>query len=226
VTRIGLAGRRARRIVAACLVALSSGCASARGPIELGSSLAGVSVESDWSRVRELEPSAEIVVTLQGVASIIRYFLAADDSRLVALNLIPSLPDAAARTLRHMAATPERLLAVEKTGSVEQGAVRISRDGVLVDRRRVAAYNEVVVTIPRDSVLRIEGPVVARGSVGGSLLGAWLGFAVGVVPALGGAPEGVAMAVLAGSVAAGAYFGNRWSRRTTDGIVYVAATGR
>jgi uncharacterized protein YcfJ len=97
---------------------------------------------------------------------------------------------------------------------------------VLIEGRRVAAYTDVVEAVARGRVVRIEGPVVARGSVGGSLLGAWLGFAVGVVPALGGAPDGVAWAVLAGSVVAGAYFGNRWSRHTTDGIVYVAPSSR
>jgi hypothetical protein len=221
-------GQRAHKIVAAGLAAvLSSGCASARGPIELGSSRGGASVESDWSRVRQLEPSAEIVVTVQGAASSTRYFVSADDSRLVTLHLIPVLPAAAARTLREIAArTPDQLVTAAKSGSLEQDMVRIGRDGVMVDGRRVAAYADVVEAISRDRVVRIEGPVVARGSVGGSLIGGWLGFAVGVVPALGGAPEGVAWAVLAGSVAAGAYLGNRWSRHTTDGIVYVAASSR
>jgi len=203
---------------------MATGCASAaRGPIELGSTLAGASPESDWSRVRQLEPSAEIVVTVQGAAPSTRYFVSADDSRVVVLNLIPALPAAAGRILREIAArTPDQLVAAEKSGSFERGSVRISRDGVLVDGHRVAAYPDVVDAIVRDRVVRIEGPVVARGSVGGSLIGGWLGFAVGVVPALGGAPEGVAWTLLAGSVAAGAYLGNRWSRHTTDGIVYVA----
>jgi hypothetical protein len=228
VTRLRLS-HRPRQVVAACLaLAMATGCASAaRGPIELGSTLAGALPESDWSRVRQLEPSAEIVVTVQGAASSTRYFVSADDSRLVVLNLIPTLPAAAARTLREIAArTPDQLVTAEKSGSFERGSVRIGREGVLVDGRRVAAYTDVVEAIVRGRVVRIEGPVVARGSVGGSLIGGWLGFAVGVVPALGGAPEGVAWAVLAGSIAAGAYLGNRWSRHTTDGIVYVAPTSQ
>ena len=121
---------------------------------------------------------------------------------------------------------PDRLVAAERSGELQQGEIRISRDGVLIDGRRVAAYSDVVEPIARERVVRVEGPVVARGSIGGRLLGSWLGFAVGVVPALGGAPDGVAWAVLAGSIAAGAYFGNRWSRHTTDGIVYVAPSSR
>ena len=215
-------------IIAACLAAvLSSACAAARGPVEIGSSLAPGSLESDWSRVRQLEPSAEIAVIVQGAASSTRYFVAADDSRLISLNIGPAITAAAARTLRELAArAPERLVAAEKAGELQQGPVRIGRDGVLIDGRRVAAYTDVVEAVPRNRVVRVEGPVVARGSVGGSLLGAWLGFAVGVVPALGGAPDGVAWAVLTGSVAAGAPLGNRWSRHTTDGIVYVAPGSR
>jgi hypothetical protein len=214
-------------IVAAYLAAvLSAGCAAARGPVEIGPSLGSASLESDWSRVRQLDPSAEIAVTVQGAASRTLYFVAADDSRLISLNIIPAVT-AAARTLREIAArTPDRLVAAEKGGEFQQGAVRISRDGILIDGRRVAAYTDVVEAVARDRVLRIEGPVVARGSVGGSLLGAWLGFAVGVVPALGGAPDGVAWAVLAGSVTAGAYFGHRWTRHTTEGIVYLAPGSR
>jgi hypothetical protein len=218
-------GLHANLFAAACLAAvMSSGCASARGPIELGSTLAGPSSESDWSRVRQLEPSVEIVVTLQGAGPGTRYFVAADDARLVVLNVsAPALSGAAARILRDMAAhRPDRLVAVEQSGSIEEGSERIGRDGILVDGRRVAAYDDVVEAVLRDRVLRIEGPVLARGSVGGSLLGAWLGSAIGVVPALGGAPDGVAWAVLAGSVAAGGYLGHHWSRHTTDGLVYRA----
>lgn len=214
-------------IVAASVAAvLSGGCASARGPFELGSSLGPASLQSDWSRVRQLDPAAEIAVTVQGAASSTRYFVAADDSRLIALNIVPAAT-AAARTLREIAARmPDRLVAAERSGELQQGEIRISRDGVLIDGRRVAAYSDVVEPIARERVVRVEGPVVARGSIGGRLLGSWLGFAVGVVPALGGAPDGVAWAVLAGSIAAGAYFGNRWSRHTTDGIVYVAPSSR
>ena len=214
-------------IVAASVAAvLSGGCASARGPFELGSSLNPASLQSDWSRVRQLDPAAEIAVTVQGAASSTRYFVAADDSRLIALNIVPAAT-AAARTLREIAARmPDRLVAAERSGELQQGEIRISRDGVLIDGRRVAAYSDVVEPIARERVVRVEGPVVARGSIGGRLLGSWLGFAVGVVPALGGAPDGVAWAVLAGSIAAGAYFGNRWSRHTTDGIVYVAPSSR
>ncbi len=219
------AGRVVNKAIAACLIAaISGGCATARGPAQLGSTLAAGASETDWSRVRQLAPAAEIFVTLQGSQARSRQFVAADESNVIALNLgAAALPPEAARTLRDMAAhNPERLVALRNGGAFQQGRVRIGRDGLFVDERRIAAFDEVIETSARSSVRLIEGPVVVRGSVAGSVIGAWLGFSVGVIPALGGASEGVAWLVLAGSVAAGGYLGHHWSRHTTDGLVYRA----
>lgn len=219
------AGRVVNKAIAACLIAaISGGCATARGPAQLGTTLAGASSETDWSRVRQLAPGAEIFVTLRGSQARSCQFVAADESSVIALNLgAAALPAEAVRTLRDMAAhNPERLVALRKGGAFQQGRVRIGRDGLFVDERRIAAFEDVLETLPRSSVSQIEGPVVARGSVGGSMLGAFLGFSVGVVPALGGASEGVAWLLLAGSVAAGGYLGHHWSRHSTDGLVYRA----
>jgi hypothetical protein len=178
----------------------------------------------DWSRVRQLEPSAEITVSTRRARAATRVFLMADNSRVVALNLSsPAFSSSSASALRVMAALhPDILLAVPATGGLVQGDVRVGRDGVFVADRRVAAFDEVVETIARDDVIEIDGPVVARGSVAGAVLGGWLGFAVGVVPGLGGVDAAAAWAILAGSVVTGAYLGHRWSSHTADGIVYKA----
>jgi hypothetical protein len=60
----------------------------------------------------------------------------------------------------------------------------------------VAAFDQVVEAIPQGAVIEVRGPVVARGSVFGALVGAWLRFGVGVVPGLGGAPPGAAWSAL------------------------------
>jgi hypothetical protein len=57
-----------------------------------------------------------------------------------------------------------------------------------VSDRKIAELDEIVESVPRDRVRQILGPVVARGSTAGTLIGGWLGFAIGAVPALGGAP--------------------------------------
>lgn len=218
-------GRAVNKAIATCvIVALASGCATVRGPIQLGSSLDGPSSETEWSRVRQLAPAAEVVITLKGSQARSRLFLAADESSVSVLHLgLAALSSEAARSLRDIAVhDPERLVTLQKGGAFERGRVRIGRDGVFVDQRRIAAFDEVMETIARDTVTQIDGPVVERGSAAGIILGAWLGFAVGVVPALGGASEGVAWLLLAGSVAAGGYLGHRWSRHMTDGLVYRA----
>lgn len=165
------AGRVVNKAIAACLIAaISGGCATARGPAQLGTTLAGASSETDWSRVRQLAPGAEIFVTLQGSQARSCQFVAADESSVIALNLgAAALPAEAGRTLRDMAAhNPERLVALRKGGAFQQGRVRIGRDGLFVDERRIAAFDDVLETLPRSGVSQIEGPVVARGRSGGA----------------------------------------------------------
>ena len=84
----------------------------------------------------------------------------------------------------------------------------------------VADLGQIVETIARSDVTEIRGPVVARGSVLGAVLGGWLGFAVGVVPGLGGASTGAAWSLLIGSMTGGAFLGFHWSSRETEGVIY------
>ena len=213
-------------VVGACLSALIlGGCATGRGPRQLTEATRrGASVESNWSRVSQLAPAAEVVVTTRGSQPRNRHFVAADDVALIVLNLTrPGLPPASTRVLREMASQhPEYFTAVQKSGTFAQDDVRIGRDGLFVGNNRIADLEQVVERIARNDVSEIRGPVIARGSVMGAVLGGWLGFAVGAVPALGGAPEGIAWLVLASSVSVGAFLGNHWSSHETEGIVYLA----
>jgi hypothetical protein len=145
-------------------------------------------------------------------------------TRLIALNLTsPALTPASIRVLRAMAAQhPGAVASLQATGALVQDDVRIGRDGVFVASRRVADFEDIVEAIARDDVLEIDGLVVARGSIAGPTLGGWLGFAVGVVPGLGGVEAAAAWPILVGSVVLGAYLGYRWSSHSTDGIVYKA----
>jgi hypothetical protein len=153
-----------------------------------------------------------------------RYFVVSDDSGLTVLNLTaPGLPPASIRVLRSMASrNPQSFTAVQTSGTFVEDSVRVGRDGVFVADRKVADLGQVVETIARKDVTEITGPVAARGSVAATVLGGWLGFSVGVVPALGGAPEVLAWAVLIGSAAIGASLGFRWSNHETEGVIYRA----
>ena len=212
--------------IIACLIASPlTGCAMSRGPRQIDATLnGGTPPESNWSRVGQLAPAAEIVIATKGSQPGSRHFVAADQSGLIVLNLTdPTLQGTSTRVLRDMAANhPEYFAAVQRAGTFRQDSVRIGRDGLFVADRRIADLDRVVETIARNDVSEIRGPVVARGSVVGTVLGGWLGFAVGVVPGLGGAPEGVAWLLLISSTAFGGFLGFHWSSHETEGIVYRA----
>jgi len=44
------------------------------------------SADEGWSRVRKLQPGAEVTVTIRGSQAVRRYFVSADDLRLTVLN--------------------------------------------------------------------------------------------------------------------------------------------
>jgi hypothetical protein len=214
-------------VIGGCLIAsLVSGCATGRGPRQINDpTRAGIALESNWSRVSQLAPGAELMVTTRGSQPRSRHFVVADELALIVLNLtLPALPTTSTRVLREMASQhPEYFAAVQKGGTLAQADVRIGRDGLFVANSRIADLEQVVERFARNDVSEIRGPVVARGSVIGAVLGGWIGFAVGAVPALGGgAPEGVGWLVLTGSVAVGASLGHRWSSHETEGLVYRA----
>jgi hypothetical protein len=211
-----------KSFVAALLVtAISTGCATAHGPRNLDDVPPGAETIYDWTRVRLLVPPADIAVSTGRSRGAPRVFVMADDTGIVVLNLGgPTLPPSSTRMLRVMAVQhPE---AFSTPAEFVQDDVRVGRDGVFVGDRKVATFEEVVERIARGDVLEVDGPVVTRGSAAGATLGGWLGFAIGVIPGLGGVDRAAAWPILTGSVVLGAYLGHRWSSHATDGIVYKA----
>jgi len=203
-------------VLASCL----TGCASAHGPRQVDDG----ATTAMWSRVGELRPGAHIAVATTSAPSRPRVFVSVDASQVTVVSLEgPSLPPAAIDALRDMATRhPEYFTAMQGLNSFEQGGVRLGQEGLFVDGRRIAALDQVVETLPRASVREIRGPVVARGSVLGTIAGAWLGFSEGVVPGLGGVDPGAAWAFLAGSVTLGGWLGHHWTQHTEDDVVYRA----
>jgi len=177
-----------------------------------------------WSRVGELRPGVSIAVSTTSTPFGARIFVSADASGVTVLNLeVSSLVPAARHALREMATRhPEYFALMQASGSFEKDHVRLGRDGLFVADRRVAEFADVVETYSRQAVREIRGPVVARGSVLGTIVGGWLGFSAGVVPGLGGATVGWAWASVAGAVTLGGWLGNHWSSHTVDGVVYRA----
>jgi hypothetical protein len=199
---------------------LLTGCATAHGPRRLDDHV----TPAPWSRVAQLSPGARIAVATTNASLRDRIFVSADASQVTVLSLdVPSLPASAMHELRDMAARhPNYFAALLTSGALQQGRVRLGRDGLFVSDRRIAALAEVVETLPREAVREIRGPVVARGSLAGAIVGVWLGFSAGVVPGLGGADEGVAYAALLGATTFGGWLGYHWSNHAEEGVVYRA----
>jgi hypothetical protein len=199
------------------------GCATHSGPrhVDLVPERAP---EQKWSRVSELVPAAEIQLTIRRMSASTRYFLRADSSELLVLNLTNGqLPAHAIRVLRDMAAHhPDYFEHARVNGVYGEENIRVSRDGVFVADRKVAEFGQVVEVISQPEVKEITGPVIARGSVLGATFGAYVGFAIGVVPGLGGVSAAVAWPFLIGSVAVGGYLGFHWSSHETPGLIYRA----
>jgi hypothetical protein len=111
-------------VLVACLIASHfARCATTRGPRQIDAALAYAgSPTLTWSRVGEIVPGAAVTVTTRNGQPGRRYFVTADRSRLVVLNLTnPALPPASTRVLRDMAAQhPENLAGVGRTGTFAQ----------------------------------------------------------------------------------------------------------
>jgi hypothetical protein len=209
-----------RSCAAFVMASLVTGCATVHGPRSVDDGAR----PSQWSRVSELQPGAQIEVATTSAQLRARIFVSADSLSVTVLSLeVPSLPPIARRALRDMATRhSEYFTAMLVTGSLEQNGVRLGRDGLFVDDCAIAAFAQVVETHPREAVREIRGPVVARGSVLGTIVGVWLGFSAGVVPGLGGAQPAVATASLFGAIMGGGWLGHRWSSHAEEGVVYVA----
>jgi hypothetical protein len=184
----------------------------------------GTPVESNWSRVRQLAPGTQIIVTVKGAPSVQRCFVAGSQSDLTALNLAdPALPAAATHVLREMASRhPEYFAAMQKIGTFEDENVRVGRDGVFVATRRVADLGQVVETIARSDVAEIRGPVRVRGSVHGAILGTWLGSGVGLTFGTSASSAELGWCLLTGLTVVGGFLGYRASSHKAEGTIYRA----
>lgn len=159
-----------------------------------------------WSRVRELAPGAEIIVTVKGSPPGRRYFAAAatksstlppfrparpsivkvppfDEPDLTVLNVAdPMLPAEVRDVLRAVASShPDYFLAAQNGGqSVLEKSVRMGPDGVFVADRRVADLGQIVERIARADILEIRTPGIgpARRTARG-LLGGFAGLFIG-----------------------------------------------
>jgi hypothetical protein len=126
-----------------------------------------------WSRVRNLAPATELLVTTEGAVSVHRWFVAADESALTVLRLDqPRLSDLVILALRDVASHHPGVLAHPEGQAVIVGGVQVGADGVFIGNQRVAALNDVVERSVRADIVKISIPWKGRGSAAGAGLGA------------------------------------------------------
>lgn len=171
--------RSSSLLLVSCLAVLPlAGCALSGGPHIFR-------VEShpqDWSSVATIAPGNTIKVTLERGQPLTRNFVVADESELIALNVIGSpLPRPVTRRLRTLASDqPNELLRASHGQTVTEGRVRIGPDGVFLDGEKIAALNQVLEQLPRNRVAEVSRihRATGRGFLWGTLIGGGVGLAV------------------------------------------------
>lgn len=142
--------------------------------------------DSEWSRVRELDPGAEIAVTVKGSPPGQRYFIAADGSSLTVLNVAESDISAAVKQVLVDTASDHPIyfvLAQQDKTFLLSGNVRLTREGIFVGDQRVAELERLVVHISRAIIAEISVRERRFGkTIGwGAAIGGGAGFVAGLV---------------------------------------------
>ena len=110
-----------------------------------------------WSRIRVLEPGAEVTVRTPGSAPRTRHFVAADDAAVTLLDVSdPALPPDVAKLLRRTAAKhPDyfaRIQSPERTTLFLDRRVSVAPSGLFVGAQKIATLTQFVERIARAEV--------------------------------------------------------------------------
>ncbi len=209
--------------------------AISREGVRLALAPQGGSADAEWARVRTLQQGRAITVTSRGSQSATRYFLSADDSGLTVLNLTdPTIPAAAARTLRELASRHGEYLEGAATGrTFLLDNLRLESARVFVGNRKVADLNDLIETRARQDVAEVATRQKGRGvwghlgALGGLFAGGMTGgYVAGFAcqPAIGRerCDSGAFLAGMLGGGIAGAMHGFRAANRETEDVIYRA----
>lgn len=202
--------------------------------VQLAADPQGSIVDARWSRVRNLAPGTEIILTTRGAPSSRRYLVRTSDSELTILNLTdPSIPRAATRMLSDMVVHHADYLAGVRRGQYVDRDLRVGPDGVFFANQKVADLSRIVETIARTAVTEVRTLARGRGfwghlgPLGGYFVGAMTGgVAAGFIcRAAAGRNACDTGAFLAGGVGGGivgGVHGFRAANHESDDIIYRA----
>ena len=139
--------------------------------------------DAGWSRVLRLPAGQSVIVEADGSPPVLRYFVFADQSTIILLNLSdPTLSEEARRACIQLSTdAPQRILGAMKGEVGGFGRVALHDGGVFFDDRLVTDLRTIVQTIPQARVVAITRYVPGRHTVpiiGGLMLAAGLGLNV------------------------------------------------
>jgi len=139
--------------------------------------------DAAWSRVRMLNPGAEITLTTNRQQSGKRYVLSADESGVLVLNLSDrSIPTCVIVALRATAVDhPQYFLEAEQGKAIALDRnIGLEREGVFFANRNIARLDQLVERVDRAQIVELRAPYghPITNSIG---IGIGIGMGAGVV---------------------------------------------
>lgn len=183
-----------------------------------------------WNAVGRVMSPGDAVVIGTASGSSVRRFIALSGLAIVVLRDDFKLPERAKAQLFELSRMDPNALVDSSNGVVRRfKAIQVSPAGISLDNVKVAELGDVVEIIPASDVQLISrvlrrgsGAAAAFGTVGGILLGSWLGGAIASQGCRGdcGGIEAAAFASLIGVPALTGYGAWRASSRQIEEVVY------
>ena len=172
---------------------------------DTGAQNIGNTSDAAWSKVRKLNPGAEITLTTSSQQQGVRYVLAVDESGMVVLNLSGrSIPRHVVDALRTTAVDhPQYFSEAEHGRAIALDRdISLDRDGVFVVGRNVARLDQLVERVDRAQIVELRLPYgnPMANSMG---VGIGIGLGAGVVAdatshCSGCLPSGVVLGAMLG----------------------------
>ena len=110
--------------------------------------------EALWKRVQRLDPGSKVKVTVEGAQAAERYFVKANDTELIVLNL--TAPDLPKSRLIEMTRDNPGWMANASKVIYKDNSIRIGPEGVFNKDRKVCDLATVLERIPRDKVSAVD----------------------------------------------------------------------
>lgn len=118
----------------------------------------GATDAGDWSRVAELAPGREVVITTDAMAAVRRRVVVADAPGITLIDLThPHVPAHVTRVARDLLVNaPESLGRVADGGTVVRGRVRLAPNGIFLDGQWTGDIETLLLHVARQNVVEVR----------------------------------------------------------------------